>query len=485
MPDADDHEATAGCRPTIAQVMEAVRHRPGILPSRRRDLLSACRRMARLLNAEPAQVPVDIPAIRTQLDRLTPVAMGISHKTFQNLIADFLFAIQLSELMPLRRGGTYSTPLSPAWAAVRAQFPDKRWLAVSRLAHWASQRGIDPRQIDDQVVGTFYAQLRSETLGGRHYNAAHQRMARVWNALAARIPMLGLSTLAVPSYKRGRSRIPWSDFPASFRQDVDRFLAREGRSDPFTKGARGRAIAPRTLKMRRDYLHAAANALVQSGFEADSLQSLGQLVDIDAFCALLRFRYETAGRGENRYDAQMAIVLIIIARDWVKVDASVLAELKELAAKLKPRHAPGLTEKNRRRVRQFDDPKVLEKLLRLPYRLWAEAKREFIPTKYTLAKMQAALAIGCLTYHPIRLGNLLALAFDRHVFLRTPTTSTIEIRAEETKNNQEVLFDIQPDLAKMLIEYRDVLGPKVSSTSSVPISGGISASNSMPMPFGT
>ena len=54
-----------------------------------------------------------------------------------------------------------------------------------------------------------------------------------------------------------------------------------------------------------------------------------------------------------------------IAREWVKVDPAVLAELKKLAAKM-PMPATGLTDKNKRFLRQFDDPAVLQRLHDLP-----------------------------------------------------------------------------------------------------------------------
>jgi integrase len=80
-----------------------------------------------------------------------------------------------------------------------------------------------------------------------------------------------------------------------------------------------------------------------------------------------------------------------------------------------------------------------------------------------LAKVQAALAVAILSYMPIRLQNLAALAFDVHLFMRegARTISTLELSAGEVKNRSELAFDIPPQLAKMLIEYRNRIAPKV------------------------
>ena len=145
-----------------------------------------------------------------------------------------------------------------------------------------------------------------------------------------------------------------------------------------------------------------------------------------------------------------------IAHEWVKVDAQVFAELKRLVGKM-PEPVMGLTDKNKRALRQFDDPAVLRRLYSLPERLWIEARREKKPNFRTLAKAQAALAIGILCYMPLRPQNLAALAFDIHLFMRegARAISTLELPAHEVKNGTEHAFDIPLHIAKMLIAYRD------------------------------
>jgi hypothetical protein len=74
-----------------------------------------------------------------------------------------------------------------------------------------------------------------------------------------------------------------------------------------------------------------------------------------------------------------------------------------------PAPVAGLTGKNKRALRQFDDPAVLRRLYSLPDRLWIEARGDKRPHFRTLAKAQAALAIGILSYMPLRPHNLAAL----------------------------------------------------------------------------
>jgi integrase len=91
-------------------------------------------------------------------------------------------------------------------------------------------------------------------------------------------------------------------------------------------------------------------------------------------------------------------------------------------------------------------------------------RRDPKPNFRTLARAQAALAIAMLTYMPVRSHNLHELMFGRHLFLHdgARATSSLEIPADEVKNKTTALsFDIPPKLAKMLLEYRDRIAPKV------------------------
>ena len=105
----------------------------------------------------------------------------------------------------------------------------------------------------------------------------------------------------------------------------------------------------------------------------------------------------------------------------------------------------------------------MQRLYNFPSRLWAEVKRDAKPNFRTLVKAQAALAVAILSYMPIRLQNLAALTFDVHLFLHEGprAISSLELSAGEVKNRTELAFDIPPHVAKMLIEYRNRIAPKV------------------------
>jgi len=203
--------------------------------------------------------------------------------------------------------------------------------------------------------------------------------------------------------------------------------------------------------------------LVESGVKVEAIGSLAHLVTPENFKRILRRRYEGAGGEEKIFNHDLAAALMRIAREWVKPDAACLAELRRLAARLPRSPRGGLTKKNRGSLRQFDDPSVLQRLSDLPGRLWNEVKRDKRHDNHTLCKAQAALAVAILPYMPIRLTNLVSLTFDVHLFMRegARAISTLEIPAEEVKNRRALAFDIPPHVAKMLIEYRNTIAPKI------------------------
>ena len=81
---------------SLADVHAALEKNTCLSPTRRRDLQSATRRVARLLGEELAQVRLDLPAISRRLAARMPAADGLTEKSFANLKSDFLAAVRAS-----------------------------------------------------------------------------------------------------------------------------------------------------------------------------------------------------------------------------------------------------------------------------------------------------------------------------------------------------------------------------------------------------
>jgi integrase len=327
--------------------------------------------------------------------------------------------------------------------------------------HYASRKAIDPTAVSDAVVDAMMDELRTTSLR-RNQNRLRRKVTIAWNKLAARRPDLGLQTVTIPPSRQRLTRRRWADCPASLVDEVEAYLAWCGGADPFDPAARRRALAPGTIAVRRVRLNHAITLLVENGTDIKTIRSLADLVSPEALRTILRARHAAAEGRATYYNQDLAATLLQMAKEWVKVDAETMATLRLIASKL-PTLQPGMTERNAELLRQFDDPNAFKRLRRAVEGLWKEVEATEKPTQWTLAKAQATLAIAILTYIPIRLHNLAALEFDRHLHLPVAegAVATLTLPAHEVKNRRDYAAPIPSHVAAMLTAYRRKIAPKI------------------------
>lgn len=252
--------------------------------------------------------------------------------------------------------------------------------------------------------------------------------------------------------------IPWSQLPASFREEVGLYINWASMPDPLAEEARARALSPRTLRLQQEHLHSAVSAAVAAGIPIEELTTLAALVELETFRALLRQRWQQDGRKLTAYTHGMAITLIAIALTWVRAPAETMATLKKLHRKLGTLPS-GLTEKNKALLRTLDDPRLLTALLQLPDRMWHAARR--VQSHRSFIDLQTALAIDILIHAPLRMQNLSTLQFDVHLHWpqgrRKP--ALITLRPHETKTKVEHNSELPAALADRLQLYRTEIAP--------------------------
>jgi hypothetical protein len=145
-------------------------------------------------------------------------------------------------------------------------------------------------------------------------SAALRTAMRAMNVGGRALAGLGLQPVTVASFRGPPKRVDWVLLPGPFRQDVDNYLSWSSGSDPFAADARSRALAPETLRLRRDQIHAAASALVECGTTPASIRSLAELVTANNLKNILRWRLERVGGEENSFNHNLGRVLLQIAR---------------------------------------------------------------------------------------------------------------------------------------------------------------------------
>jgi integrase len=445
---------------TLQDVIDRLVDNAALSDSRKRDLRSGIVVYAKIVGEAPAAIPMDLASIRKTLDGVVPLQATVSRKRWANLRSDIAGAIAASGLQPMLK--TFGVELDKVWAGLLDAANDMAVAnGLSRLARWASLRHVSPEKIDSAALNQFFAELESGSLV-RNLRFQRRNVAKLWNKLVALLPDRSLQTVQIPNSSVTSNRLPRELLPASFRKETDEYLRWCSVPDPLDEEARARALAPATLRLRRDHIHLAASAACSAGIDPNQLISLGRLVELELFRTILRQQWKERGQKPTSYIVSLASVLIKIAAEWVRLPPEQLAALKETRSKL-GRTRSGLTEKNKAVLRRFDDPRLLGKLINLPDVLWRTARRNLPLSIRCFVDLQTALAIDILLHIPLRIENLHGLKFDQH--LHWPQgkgkPALMVIRYDETKNKEPLEFELPSVLSDRLYTFRNEIAAAV------------------------
>ncbi|ANK82138.1 MAG: hypothetical protein TEF_16080 [Rhizobiales bacterium NRL2] len=427
-------------------------------PTRRRDLRSAIRSLCRLIGKTPEEVPANINWVHVRLRRVHPVSAGISDKRVKNIKADVIKALGLCGCS--RERSDWLRQPSPHWQVLLDRIPDKhdRW-KLMQLAQYCTALGVAPGEVDNEHPAGLLAVLETETFVDKPAGKVGAAVG-VWNRLRETIEGWPARVLVAPRKKEPWT-IPLATFPESFQADVERWIERLARPCLLDEDGPVKPLRPSTIRHRRFQIQEIASALVLSGREMSSIDSLAALVDLDAFKTGLRFMIGRFGDKPTEAIHGLAMGMKAIATHHVRVDDGHLKEMRRICQRLNLQ-VEGLREKNRRRLEQLDDDINLARLLHLPAQLLKEASKPGLRDHRRALLLQAAVAIEILLYAPLRIGNLSALSLERHirfVTTRRQRCTTISIPAHEVKNGKDLNHELSPESTKLLKLYLDEARP--------------------------
>lgn len=444
---------------TLAEALCRIDLLVALTPATRASLRSAVLSTARLLQAEPADLPADAVHLGRRLARLDRAGTGVSRKRRQNIRADLKRALRLTGLV--KAGGRPPLALACQVLLNRVSDPYQR-IALIGLMRWCSVNALAPDQVTDAVSAAFLEHLRQEE-ARRDPRIIHQKTCRAWNAAAGTVEGWPPVRLTVPSYRQPWL-LPWSAFLESLVAEIERWLARLSNPDPLSEFGPLRPVRPATVTTRRHQVRVWASALVHRGRDPASLPSLASLVEVEAFKEALRFLMVPEGRRSRSYLRDLAVTLRMIAKYAVNVPPDHLAELDRICQRLSAQRSSGITDKNRARLRPLDDPDRLGDLLRFPLRQLAQVRRSGRHGKKEANQIQIALAVEILLMAPMRLANLATLELERHVqWTRSPGRTVVHIvlPGREVKNGLDLTYELPEPTVQLLElylrEYRPAL----------------------------
>lgn len=447
-------------KPVLKDVIERLDDIDDLSPTRRRDLKSAIRAVARLVGGQIETTPANINWLHVRLRRVHPAQHGMSNKRFQNIKSDALKALELTGASRDRKD--WLREPNPEWRRLLDLVTDKhdRW-KLTQLAQFCSALEIAPAEVSDQHIRDLRTALIEDSFQNKP-EAVAANAVKTWNRLGQLIPQWPQVRLAPPPRKKEPWTVPLEAFPSSFCDDLDRWTDRLENPDLLDGSGPPKALRPTTIKHRRFQVREAASALVHSGTPIVSITDLSVLVDLENLKAALRWIMGRFDGTPTEAIKGVAVCLQAIARHHVQVPEEHLAKIKGIVGRL-GRDADGLREKNRQRLLQLDDPANLAKLLHLPEALVIKAERMFAtrPRKAALI-MQAAVAIEILLNAPMRVSNLSALNLAEHmrqVGKGRGRRTLIHIPAEQVKNSKALDYELGPEATALLDLYVEKARP--------------------------
>lgn len=155
----------------------------------------------------------------------------------------------------------------------------------------------------------------------------------------------------------------------------------------------------------------------------------------------------------------LARLICTIARHHVKVTPEHQNRLTAICSQLERQGQPGLTERNRTRLRQFDDPEVVGRMMLVPGNLMKGLARTKTPSRRDALRVQTAVAIEILLMAPIRLENLTELAMNRHLRLLRNGEMHLNVPMAEVKNRFEINGPLPAESARLINLYLERFRP--------------------------
>ena len=445
---------------TLADLIEALAGNERLSKTRRRDLICAVNTAARLANRRPEELAANARELRERLARIHPTQANMPAKRLANVKSDLSAALKHVPAkckVRIREGG-YST----SWRAFRESL-ETDWprYTLSRLARYCSARRIPPERVSDELIGRFREHLDQTQIAKNPDKIVHITI-QTWNGFVSRTGA-DLPLITKPSSRRFITR-PLSDYPQSFRDDLQAWLDRLSQSAIFEEDAPPKPLRPDTLRNIRASIRQFAHALVEQGTPVDSLTTLADLVRLNAYKSGLQYFYERNGNSSPTWLANMAGHLVAIAKYHVRVDAKELVQLRTLKARLVV-ESPGLTEKNKERLAQFEDTRNVDRLLTLPEHLMRRAKASKRVSSRAALGVMYAVAIELLLACPIRVGNLAPLNIETHFRWYGQGRSqrlAMVIPGSEVKNGEPVEVDLPQESMRLVKAYLANWRPLVS-----------------------
>ncbi len=434
--------------PTFADLIERMTAQGELFPSRRRDMISGLRRVAEALGLPPGDVPADPGWLRPRLAKVSPVLLGVSGKTWQNIRSNAQSA--MAECGIVERRIRRITDLGPEWRDLWRRVLDLEDptlpQTLCRFVHYLDRVSVAPTDVTLAHAEAFRDAVALNEISKdpeRTFRAAVEGC----NLATRRVPGWPQQRLDLPSRQKIIA-LPREAFTEAFIADLDALMTRLDRPDALAEEGRTHALRPDTIRQYRRQIMRFASELVASGHDISALTAVRDLLTPKVAKRGLKAMLARNGGETSRNIFETAALLRNLGR-LLDAPKKHHKTLREMARNLKLPKQAGMTAKNRARLRVLQQPEHRARVLTLPERIFNRpgGKQKLHTT--ALAR-EDALAIAILLHCPIRAKSLANLHLERHI--QRPGDGRVFLVLEEvdTKNHRSIEFELPPEVVRLL-----------------------------------
>jgi len=423
----------------------------------RRDTLSALDTVERVFGKPLSTIRAGAKVIRELLQSASGPALGLTPKRYANVCSCVVTAVRQHgrTIVPI----TKRVPLTPVWETLLAQVePRPRRMALYRLACFCSYMSIAPEAVNSVTLEGFYEALDAEEVV-KHPNKVMKHTIAHWNMCRKAVSEWPDFKLASP-FRATPYTLPLAAFPLSFQEDVTKWVNRVSKPNVFDPNALKKPLKQPTIDGYIMTIRRFASALVhRKAVGLDQIDALGDLFINDRFEQGLTFFVERAGGAVTAHIAGLAHDMSNIAKHHCKLAPDALNVITGICNNLDSLIGRQLSEKVRRRLRQFDDPENVRRLLDLP----AAERARGLKCKSAVRQarfMERALAIDLLIHFCLRIKNLRTINLETNVYVANGK-AYLTFKGENVKNGRQLDFELPDSVAAALAEYLEIYRPRL------------------------
>jgi integrase len=445
-----------GGTPTLEEIMLLLKKDQRLSPVRRRDLVSALRRVAAACGLPTSQMFADPLWLRQKLAATSEHHLGRTAKTRANVLSNAMSALALAGMAERRPQVERAAHWQPLWQRLSASGK----IALGSFLRFCSFRAIAPPEVNDQVVVEFLEAIKQSSLRKKPEDAIRE-LTLCWNNVALIVPGWQVQRLTVPN-RALKISPPLNELPASLRADLAHYLKRLEGGDVLEEDG-SPSLSPATIKSRELQVRRFFGELVVDGVGVHEIPDLGAMVQPDMAYRGLRAMIARKN-GSSGMIHNMAYALLVIAKHHVRLAEQDLNKIRKACSKLKVERL-GMTAKNRARLRQFDDQDNLNRLLDLPRKLLLEVQRKPMRAARAARLVEIALAIELLWMTALRIKNLASLRLDQNLqWTRSSKRGVCHLVVDrrDIKNQVDRDYELEGETVDLLKTFIDKHRPRLS-----------------------